>query len=43
MMQGWADFLDEARKSAKGSRRVGSRGGIKRPTVTHGRALQPTA
>jgi hypothetical protein len=43
MMQGWADFLDEARKSGKGGRRASPRGGIKRLTVTHGRALQPTA
>jgi len=42
MMQGWADFLDEARQSGKGSRRVSPRGGIKRLIVTHGRAPQPT-
>lgn len=43
MMQGWADFLDETRESGKGSRRVSPRAGVKQPTVTHGRALQPTA
>ena len=43
MMQGWADFLDEARESGKRSRRVSSRGGIKRQIATHGRVLEPTA
>jgi integrase len=35
MMQGWADFLDEARKSAKGGRRVRLRGGVRPLTATH--------
>jgi integrase len=43
MIQVWADFLDQTRKSGKASRRVGKRGGIKQQIVMHGRALQPTA
>jgi integrase len=43
MMQGWADFLNETRKSVKAGRRVSKRGTVKRPTLTHARAPQPTA
>jgi integrase len=43
MMQGWADFLDEARDSGKGGRRDSLRGGVKQLTLTHARALQPIA
>jgi hypothetical protein len=43
MMQGLADFLDEARKLGEGGRRFSSRGGVRRPAVTPGRALHSTA
>ena len=43
MMQGWADFLDQTRESGRDSRRIRSRGDIKRQTVKQARALQPTA
>jgi hypothetical protein len=43
MMQGWVDFLDETRKSVKAGRRVSERGTVKRSTLTHARAPQPTA
>ncbi len=39
MMQRWADFLDEARKSGEGRRRIRPQGGVRQPTVMHGRAL----
>jgi integrase len=42
MMQGWADFLDEARISSKVAHRIGARRGIKQPILTHARALKPT-
>jgi len=43
MMQGWADFLDQTREPAKKMPGISTRGGIKRQTVMHGHALQPTA
>lgn len=42
MMQGWADFLDEARISSKVAHRIGARRRIKQPILTHARALKPT-
>jgi integrase len=42
MLQGWADFLDEARKSGKPGEPAIPRGRVRQPTGTRGRALQPT-
>jgi len=42
MMQGWADFVDQTRESAKEIRRDTTHGGTKQQTVKHGCALQPT-
>jgi integrase len=43
MMQGWADFLDKARNSAKIGSRMKGHGGVKQPTATPVRVLEPTA
>jgi integrase len=43
MMQGWADFLDEARSSGRVGPRRSPRAGIGQLIATHAHALRPTA